>query len=31
MSIERFGQRYELRCDYCSNCIDDFIDFQEAA
>lgn len=28
--IERYGNSYGLQCDYCSNCIDDFIDFQEA-
>lgn len=28
--IERFGNRYELQCDYCSNYVDDFGDFQEA-
>ena len=28
--IERFGNRYELQCDYCSNYVDDFEDFQEA-
>lgn len=30
MSIERYGNKYELQCDFCSNSIDDFIDFQEA-
>ncbi|GEM_PF-7079799 len=29
MSIERFRNNYELQCDYCSNCVDDFEDFQE--
>lgn len=28
--IERFGNRYELQCDYCSNYVEDFGDFQEA-
>lgn len=27
--IERYGNSYELQCDYCSNCVDDFIDFQD--
>lgn len=27
--IERFGNRYELQCDYCSNYVEDFGDFQE--
>lgn len=30
MSIERYGNKYELQCDFCSNSIDDFMDFQEA-
>ena len=30
MSIERYENKYELQCDYCSNCIDDFVEFQEA-
>lgn len=30
MSIERYGNKYELQCDFCSNSIDDFLDFQEA-
>ena len=28
--IERVGRNYELQCDYCSNYVDDFEDFQEA-
>lgn len=27
--IERYGSMYELNCDYCSNCQNDFDDFQE--
>ena len=30
MSIERYVNKYELQCDFCSNSIDDFMDFQEA-
>lgn len=30
MSIERYGNKYELQCDFCSNSVDDFEDFQEA-
>lgn len=28
--IERVGNKYELQCDYCSNYVDEFEDFQEA-
>ena len=28
--IEKQGSGYELQCDYCSNYVDDFDDFQEA-
>ena len=28
--IEKQGNRYELQCDYCSNCVDDGEEFQEA-
>lgn len=28
--ITKKGYGYELQCDYCSNYVDDFIDFQEA-
>ncbi len=28
--IEKQGNRYELQCDYCSNYVDDFEEFQEA-
>lgn len=28
--IERYGDRYELQCDYCSNFEGDFLEFQEA-
>lgn len=30
MSIERYGNKYALQCDFCSNSVDDFEDFQEA-
>ena len=28
--IEKQGNGYELQCDYCSNYVDEFEDFQEA-
>lgn len=28
--IERVRNKYELQCDYCSNYVDEFEDFQEA-
>ena len=28
--IEKNWYGYALQCDCCSNCIDDFVDFQEA-
>lgn len=30
MSIAKYGDKYELQCDFCSNSIDDFMDFKEA-
>lgn len=27
--IEKQGNRYELQCDYCSNYVNDFEEFQE--
>lgn len=28
--IDRYGDRYELQCDFCSNFEGDFLEFQEA-
>lgn len=28
--IERKGNEYELQCDFCSNCVEDLIDFKDA-
>ena len=28
--IERKGNEYELQCDFCSNCVDELIDFKDA-